>query len=239
MRLPVFSGNAIRGILRRLVMRDMCERLEYEVRGPKLHHALFTGGVLEGTDESAGFIDLAFRTGLRDAVPALALFGSAVGNQMITGCLRVDHAIPICKEYAALLGHVDDPRKEHSVRTFTDVSFSTRRDDLRAERGADEQAQQMKIEFEVFISGTAFNHSFTLSYANELEAACLGQAIALWASMPYIGGKSSSGYGHVSPEYPDAPDPRPYLDYLSESGDKVREALDGLSARLEGKLKHA
>lgn len=216
-------------------MRDMVERLGYQVAGPKLHHALYTGGVLEGTDESAGFIDLAFRTLVRDTITPLAVWGTAAGNQMITGCLRVDHAIPICREYAALLGDVDDSRKEHSVRTFTDVSFATRRDDLRAERGADEQAQQMKIEFEVFISGTAFAHGFTLSWANEREEACLARAIELWASVPYIGGKSSSGYGQVALEYVGLPSSAPYLTYLDESGDKVREVLDGLALRLDGK----
>lgn len=238
-RLPFFSGNAIRGILRRLLMRDMCERLGYEVRSPKMHHALFTGGVLEGTDEAAGFIDLAFRVAIRDTIPPLALLGSAVGNQMIQGCLRVDHAMPICREYAALLGHVDDPRKEQSIRTFTDVSFATRRDDLRAERGADEQAQQMKIEFESFISGTAFAHSFTLAWASPIEASCLGRGIALLAELPYIGGKSSSGYGRVAYHYPTAPSPDAYLAYLDEHREQVVTVLDDLALRLDGKRKAA
>lgn len=236
-RLPIFSGNAIRGIMRRILMRDMCDRLGYEVKSPKMHHALYTGGILEGTDESAGFIDLAFRVKTRDTIPPLALLGSAVGNQMVQGCLLVDHAIPICREYASLLDGVEDPRKEQSVRTFTDISFATRRDDLRAERGADEQAQQMKIEFETFVSGTAFVHAFTLKWASAVEASCLGHAIQLWQDLPYIGGKSSSGYGHVALDYPTAPSPNDYLAYLQEHGDQVRDALDELAARLDGKLR--
>ena len=238
-RLPFFSGNAIRGILRRLLMRDMCERIGYEVRSAKMHHALFTGGVLEGTDEAAGQIDLAFRTSARDNIPPLALLGSAVGNQMIQGCLRVDHAMPICREYAALLAHIEDPRKDQSIRTFTDVSFATRRDDLRAERGADEQAQQMKIEFEAFISGTAFAHSFTLAWASPVEASCLGHGISLLADLPYIGGKSSSGYGRVAYNYPIAPSPDTYRAYLAERGDHVAAVLDDLAMRLDGKRKAA
>jgi hypothetical protein len=238
-RLPMFSGNAIRGIMRRLLMRDMCERLSYEVKSPKMHHALYTGGVLEGTDEAAGFIDLAFRTQVRDTIPPLALLGSAVGNQMIQGCLRVDHALPICREYAALLPHVEDARKEQSIRTFTDVAFATRRDDLRAERGADEQAQQMKVEFEVFISGTAFSHAWTLAWASDVEASCLGHGIGLLASLPYVGGKSSSGYGHVAYDYPTAPSPEAYLAYLDEHKDRIVQALDDLAMRLDGKRKVA
>ena len=37
--LPVISGNAIRGMLRRLVMEDLLERTRYENRSTKLHHA--------------------------------------------------------------------------------------------------------------------------------------------------------------------------------------------------------
>lgn len=216
-------------------MRDLVDRLGYAVQSPKMHHALFTGGVLEGTDEAAGFLDLAFRQSVRDTIPPLALFGSAVGNQMLPGCMRVDHAMPVCREYAAFLQHVDDPRKEHSIRTFTDVSFATRRDDLRAERAADEQAQQMKIEFEAFISGTAFAHGFTLSWASPVETSCLGHVLSLWEEQPHIGGKSSSGYGRVSLDYSPALDPEPYRAYLRDEQAQVVEALDELAARLEGK----
>lgn len=233
-RLPFLAGNAIRGMLRRLVMHDLVASLGYAVASPKLHHALFTGGSLEGTDESAGKLDLAYRRRVRDLFPPLALFGTVLGNQMIPGCLRVDQAMPLCAEWAwaAPSTRRDDPRCRHSVRTFTDVAFATRRDDLRAEREKDEQATQMLIEFEAFIAGTRFAHGFTLVYPSALEVSCLGHALALWAEQPFVGGKSGSGYGRVALAYAPVPDPAPYRAYVAEHVAALRAGLDEIAARL-------
>lgn len=233
-RLPFVSGNAIRGVLRRLVMADLVDRLGYEVRSPKLHHALYTGGVLESTDETTGTIDLAFRVWVRETFPPLGLFGTVLGNQMVPGCLRVDHALPYCREYRSYLPPVEDPRLEHGVRTFTDFSFATRRDDLRAEREEDEQATQMLVEFEAFVPGTRFAHGFYLVYPSPLEVSCLGHALALWADQPFIGGKSSSGYGRIAFSYEPQPDPELYLRYVAEQAEKLRDGLDQLESRLGG-----
>ncbi|MFA5635132.1 MAG: hypothetical protein WC977_04420 [Anaerovoracaceae bacterium] len=233
-RLPFISGNAIRGILRRKLMRDMLDRAGYENQSTKIHHALFTGGLLEQTKETSTKLDMDLRATLRDNLPPVALLGTAVGNQIVSGCLRVGHAMPICSEYAACIPDIDDPRKQHDVRTFTDVSFATRRDDLRADREEDEQAHQMKIEFEAFIAGTGFSHQFVLSYANAVESACLGHAMDLLAEEPYIGGKSSSGYGHIAWRYNGMPDGAAYVAWLAEHGDAVCETIGRLSAMLDG-----
>jgi hypothetical protein len=235
-RLPFLSGNAIRGVLRRLVMHDLLAQLGYTLTSAKLHHALLTGGVLESTDETAGVIDLPFRRQVRDALPPLGLFGTALGNQMLPGCLRVEHAIPYCAEYRAYLGAAaDDPRAQHGVRTFTDVAFATRRDDLRAERATDEQAQQMLVEFEAFIPGTRFQHGFVLAYASALEASCLGHVLTLWQAQPFLGGKSASGYGKLALAYPTAPDPVPYCEYVQAQGDALRACLRELEGKLGGR----
>lgn len=234
-RLPYFSGNAIRGILRRYCMRDFLNRLNYDNKSSKLHHALFTGGLLESTSDTGGKLDMNMRKMVRDMLPPVALFGTAIGNQIFDSCMKVAHAMPICSEYAACIPDIDDPRKYEDVRTFTDVAFATRRDDLRAERKDDEQAHQMKIEFEAFISGTAFVHSFTLVAANEVETSCLGHVLDLWELQPYIGGKSASGHGVVRFEYSNRPDATAYLTWIDEHFNDATEALMTLSAVLDGR----
>jgi hypothetical protein len=233
-RLPFVSGNAIRGVLRRLVMRDLLTRLNWGEPPAKLYHALFAGGVLESGDDETGVIDLDFRRRVRSACPPIGALGCSVANQMIPSCLRVRHAFPVCAEYRSYLPDRlrADPRADHSVRTFTDVAFATRRDDLREERAADEQARQMKVDFETFVPGTLFAHGFTLVEPSELEAACLAHAVALWAEQPFIGGKAGSGYGQVRVTYEGLPDPTPYLDYLGSAGEAVREVLSELGGRL-------
>jgi len=234
-RLPFISGNAIRGVLRRLLMRDLLDRVGLQQVSPALHHALFTGGILESTDEDAGgALDLAFRRTLRDAVPPVALLGTAAGNQLVPGVLRVEHAMPVCEEYRAYLPErlLSDPRAGQSVRTFTDVSFATRRDDLREERAEDEQAHQMKIEFECFVSGTLFVHGYTLHYATPIEASCLAYLLELWALDPIIGGKGASGYGRLRLAYDLASLP-PGADYASWLEAHRSEALGALGALAE------
>jgi hypothetical protein len=216
-------------------------RLERQ-RDLKLHHALFTGGLLESTDDTSKALDLSFRAMVRDSIPAIALFGTAVGNQMIPSCLKVDHGLPICSELAHLVGsgqfYVDrcDPRLNCTARTFTDIDFATRRDDLRADREEYEQAMQMKIEYEYLVPGAALMHGFTLVHASPLERSCLGRAIELWREQPFIGGKSSSGNGRISLEYDPLPDSSEYLQYLRDSRSRVIEALSALADRLGEKL---
>jgi hypothetical protein len=259
-RVPFVAGNAVRGYLRRLVMKDMLERLGYEVRSEKLYHALFAGGVLESTEEdseipdlviekllekrkgmptrnaASGVLDLAFRKAVRSGIPALGLFGASIGNQMVDSCLKVGHMWPVCRETAWRLPEdlQLDPRADLRVAAFTDFVHHTRRDELRAERAEDEQPVQMLVEFEVFIPGTLFHHYFALEYASELEASCFGQALQLWAEHPWIAGKSATGYGEVAFYYePKAPSPTLYLDYLRDQADAVKRLLDELADRLK------
>jgi hypothetical protein len=229
--LPFISGNAIRGVLRRLAFHDLLATVGYTVDSPKLHHALFTGGVLESTDETTGVVDLAFRKRVRDALPPLALFGTSIGNQMVPGSLKVDLAIPYCRETAHVIGG-DDERLRHDARQFCSFVFATRRDDLRAEREEDEQAVQMLVEFEAFVPGTRFYHGFTLVYPSELEVSCLGHVLHLWAEQPFIGGKSGSGYGWIALSYDPWPSPDLYRQYVTEQRETIVAALDEMAKRL-------
>jgi hypothetical protein len=235
-RLPFISGNAIRGVLRRLAFRDLLRRVGIREVAPKLHHALFSGGVLESGDDVEGVIDLELRRHVRDAIPPLGLFGCSVANQMVPGCLRVRHAMPVCAEYRAYLPEVlaADPRAQHSVRTFTDVAFATRRDELRQPRSGDEQAVQMKVDFEAFVPGTLFVHGFALIYPSELEISCFGHLLGLWSEQPYIGGKAGSGYGEVRLAYDPLPSPDAYISYCEEQVGTVADVLADLGERLKG-----
>jgi len=232
-RLPVISGNAIRGVLRRKLMEDMLERIDYGPVSPKLHHALYTGGVLESTDGS-GALDLPARRKLSDTIPPIALLGTAVLNDMVPGQLKVDFARPFCRETAALLARAgyDDPRMRTNARAFRDFTFTTRYDDLR-----EGDSHQMIVTFEYFAAGTAFAHAFHLKHPTPILQASVGAMLEVWAADPVIGGKAAGGFGQLILDYPDAPDPTLYYDYLESSGDVIRGVLDDLARRLEGKPK--
>ena len=232
--IPYISGNGIRGKLRRLSIKDFLDMLKYEITNTKLHHALFSGGVLESTSDTTGVIDLAFRKKVRELMPPVAIFGCALGNQMIQGNLIVEHMWPICEEYKPYLPeeYQKDPRAERPIRTFTDQSFITRRDDLREEREEDEQAVQMKVDYECFVPGTKFYHRFVLQLPDQLQLSCFGRVLDLFEAMPYVGGRSSSGDGKVMLNYKNKPDASLYLEFAQEKKDEIIKLLKELEERL-------
>ncbi|WP_029688051.1 hypothetical protein [Thermoanaerobacter sp. A7A] len=232
--IPYISGNGIRGKLRRLSIKDFLDMLKYEITNTKLHHALFSGGVLESTSDTTGVIDLAFRKKVRELMPPVAIFGCALGNQMIQGNLIVEHMWPICEEYKPYLPeeYQKDSRAGQPIRTFTDQSFITRRDDLREEREEDEQAVQMKVDYECFVPGTKFYHRFVLQLPDQLQLSCFGRILDLFEAMPYIGGRSSSGDGKVMLNYKNKPDASLYLEFVQEKKDDIVKLLKELEERL-------
>jgi len=232
--IPYISGNGIRGKLRRLAIKDFLDMLEYEITNTKLHHALFSGGVLESTSDTTGVIDLALRKKVRELMPPVAIFGCALGNQMIQGNLIVEHMWPICEEYKPYLPeeYQKDPRAERPIRTFTDQSFITRRDDLREERQEDEQAVQMKVDYECFVPGTKFFHRFVLQLPDQLQLSAFGRVLDLFEAMPYVGGRSSSGDGKIMLNYKGEPDASLYLEFVQEKKDEIVKLLKELEERL-------
>jgi hypothetical protein len=216
--IPVISGNSIRGVLRRTIMAHMLETIRYgQLKSLKTYHMLFAGGTLESvSSDDSGNLNLELRRYMRDSIPALSVFGSAIGNQMIEGKMKCGFAIPQCCE----LGTGDI-----SIYGTLADDFTTRRDDLHGEREEGEAAHQMIVNIETFAPGTKFNHMFTLLDCNEIESGVLAMALALWDERPYAGGKSSIGYGELVLDYNNVPDVLPYMEYLRNNASSVREAV--------------
>ncbi|MHA1395270.1 MAG: hypothetical protein ACTSRZ_17335 [Promethearchaeota archaeon] len=234
---PYVNGNAIRGKLRRLLMRDFFQLLDIqpELLNTKVYHTFFTGGALESTEETYGAIDLELRREIRRLFPPLALLGCAIGNQMIPGKLKVGHAFPVCSEYLKYLPEdlVKDERVKMSVRTFTDESFQTRRDDLKAEREEDEQATQMKVDYECFVPGTKFYHWFVLEYPNKMDKSCFGRCMNLFRQAPYIGGMSAIGNGEIIFDYkPEFPSDKDYLNFVKAQKNDIGQLITKLTELL-------
>jgi len=233
--IPYISGNSIRGKLRRLIMQDFFSLIDYpKNRNLKIHHIFFSGGVLEST-ESYGNIDLQLRTNIQNYIPPLSIFGSAIGNQMVSGKMKVGHAFPFCQEYKPNIptDFYNDERLNKPVRIFTDESFHTRKDDLKAERQEDEQAIQMKIDYECFIPGTKFFHWFAFEYPNNIELSCFGRMMKLWAENPNIGGSSAVGDGLISFSYsPTFVSDNEYLEFINRNQNVITEILEDLEARI-------
>lgn len=236
MIFPFVSGNAVRGKTRRLLMHDLVNRIGCTITNAKIHHILYTGGLLESTESGAGKIDLDFRRQVYEAIPPLALYGTMIGNQALEGNLVVEHMWPLCREYRSYLPEPlrANPRCEHSVREFTDQSFLTRRDDLHADRKEKEQAHQMKIEYECFIPGTQFYHRWALKLDNPLHVSMLAHVLDLFGNDPFIGGRSSAGDGKLRFEYtkPDGFSSAVYLAAIEELKERTLAVIEEVGRRL-------
>jgi hypothetical protein len=241
--VPIINGNAVRGVLRRLIMADFLELVGYEVDSSKLHHALCSGGQLESTDDNTSSVDMAMRRQLIENIPPIGLLGTSVGNQILTSCLDVEHAVPVCEERKwmrdlrrkgtllqppVLRPWDDDPRWEQSGNRLMSRHMYTRRDDLHADRDEDERAVQMLVEPECIVPGALFEHGFTLRNASPVEAGVLGRGLQIWAERPTIGGKASGGFGQLLLDYDHIPDTEPYLAWCGEHADLAIEALNAI-----------
>jgi hypothetical protein len=216
-----------------MLLKDFLKIIEYDLQDKKLYHAFFSGGVLESTDENTGVVDLSLRNKIIDLIPPIALLGTAIGNQLIQGKLSVGHMFPICSEYKKYLPEniQSNSRANTSVRQFTGDSFVTRRDDLRADKVDGEQAVQMKVDYEVFIPGTAFYHEIIISHANEVQLSCLMRMINLFKQYPHVGGRGSAGDGKLLLNYDlsELPQDELYIEFIKEKKDAITALIKELS----------
>lgn len=220
--MPYIDGNAIRGMLRRLVASDFLDTINHEV-DTKQYHLLFSGGMLESVESSQqGKIDLELRRRIRERIIPLSLFGCSIGNQMLSGKILVGKCLPACKEMNSFI----PIHNENRIHTFLDWTYNTRKDDL---HDGDETVQ-MKYGQEVFIPGTVFYHWFTLNDMTDMEKCCFNRMIKLWKSYPYVGGKLATGHGKIELGYQslEGYDSRKYVHLLKKNSKRIVEVLDEL-----------
>ena len=198
--VPVVSGNAIRGYLRRAVARRICELIELPERSLSQRGfcLLFSGGTLEGTD-------WAFRVdsvhALIELLPHLLVFGCSYGSRLVPGHLFVDRAEPACRELQHLPHHQQHPAYTglDPVPSISDLLAElpySRRDDRAWELGDDQSPQQMRYELEVLVPGTRLVHGVTLGVDNELARGALAAAIRVATTWNVLGGRGAAGHGH-------------------------------------------
>jgi hypothetical protein len=213
-------------------MADMLTQLGYRLTSAKIYHTLFSGGMLETVDaKSTGVIDIGLKRKIRETIPPISVLGSSLGNQIFEGKLKVSMALPICLELKDFLPDDILVKPATSFYEYLDWTFSTRRDDLREERGKDQQATQMLVNFEVFAPGTVFYHEFILNDADPVEKGVLARMLNLWKDKPFIGGKSAVGLGKVKLNYDyDESQEQAYLEFIIKNQDKMRELIEDLES---------
>jgi CRISPR type IV-associated protein Csf2 len=138
--IPVISGNSLRGILRDRGMLHMLRCLGYgineetgEVNGLSLpaFYFLMSGGAL--TSDSTRGLDIDEARRWRDMIPLVALFGGAMGNQIMPGKVKIGKAIPICAETIHILPDRFEQDVVQSIWDMLQEEAYTRSDDEKNE----------------------------------------------------------------------------------------------------------
>ncbi|MEK3645843.1 hypothetical protein [Aeribacillus sp. FSL M8-0235] len=208
----VYTGNALRGMLRDCGARYLLNKLEIQVP-LKAFHLLFSGGSIGGAQS----LDIDQAKIIRKALPFVSLFGGGVGNQILDGKLKQTFAYPICRETNGILPSYVE-KSDYSWRHFTNVIEFSRKDDEKnvniadqfllnneetlllegdsKKKKKDEPATQMRYGVEYLAAGTKLWHRWDI-ICNELELGAFVSAIHEWQKQPYLGGMSGKGFGLV------------------------------------------
>ena len=219
-------------------MRDFLEKIGIAEEGisPKLYYLLFTGGTLTG---GGRFCEIGEKREMRRLCPPLSLFGSAIGDQIPEGKMKVGIFKPICKE-------TEDYTGKHSDISFYDMLeeiFYTRRDDLKStncdliqdsedKKDKKENPVQMKYDMQALSAGAKLISSIVIENSNDIEESCLESIIEKFKEMPYIGGKSATGHGEVEITYEGSKNSSLYYDYLEQNKEEIRNWLRDLEEKL-------
>ena len=221
-KVPVISGNAIRGIMRDRGMFNMLVQLGYgvnsdtgEVKGLPLQafYFLFSGGSLVSTGTEG--LDIKHFREMRQAIPLISLFGGAAGNVIMPGKVKIGKLLPLCKETAHLVPDRFLPETTETIWEYCQTEMYTRRDDEKNDRvrmlinrpllGDGTEApiekkapQQMKYDVETLAAGTQFYWKLVLEDVTDVEFEAFLATILEFSKSPVVGGKGGVGHGEIS-----------------------------------------
>ena len=223
-RVPVISGNSIRGILRDKGMFAMLNMLGYgvdestgKVNGLPLQsfYFLFSGGSLVST--GAEGLDIGYFRQMRELIPLIGLFGGAAGNAIMPGKMKIGKLIPVCRETKHLIPQRFVTDGIESIWEYCQTEMFTRRDDEKNDRvrlmiagrelSADgsellfeKQAspQQMMYNVETIAAGTKFFWKIVLEDVTDVEFEAFLSTLIEFSKAPNIGGKGGTGHGEIA-----------------------------------------
>lgn len=222
--VPAVSGNSFRGVWRRLGADILMKLLGLEKVKPELYHILFAGGALEGSNEDEQVL---FKREIREKIPFLSVFGSAINTFILEGKLSSGFGYVVSKECEQMT----DIKSERSIYEFLSTEFYTRREDYEAEKNeVVDGTVQMKYECETLIAGTELQQTLILKSDKDNEIGCFMSILKEWNDNgAVIGGVSRAGHGRVKIEginFDDYKDQiEGYKKYCIDNAEIIKELL--------------
>ena len=198
--IPLVSGNAFRGRLRRVGEELFRDALDLEgLLSVPAAHALRNGGSLykSGREPLTG----RRRAALRELVPPIGVFGCAAGAALIDGCLEVGKVVPHAAETTLMTGVTS----QQSVFELVQMEEYSHTDDLTSHHsgGHDRQGEetagsnQMRFAIESFPAGTHFSSYLRLTRASDIQISFFSDVLTTFARFGQVGGRLAAGHGRV------------------------------------------
>lgn len=195
--IPVISGNAFRGRLRRVAEELLRDVLQLEGEIPlTAAYALRNGGSLykSGREPLTG----RRRAAIRDLVPLLGVFGCAAGSTILDGALEVGKVIP----HAAETEHLTGVPHPLSVFDLVQMEEYSHADDLDDHSGPEvayvddnTASNQMRYAVETFPAGTKFASYLRLTRASDHQISFFTDVLHAFATFAQLGGRRAIGHG--------------------------------------------
>ncbi|MFW0787932.1 hypothetical protein AAFP35_25835 [Gordonia sp. CPCC 206044] len=237
--VPIISGNAWRGILRRTGETLLAEVLDYTGQlPPAAAHLLRNGGFLR---KSTREMTPEQERDLKALVPLIGLFGGAANARIMSGKLVVSKVVPITADTAHLLPTPppDGPVPE-SIHTILGQESTSHLNDLtthtdteaRPTMAAAGEFSPIRLDTETLIAGTRLAGQLRLTHATAVEYALLCDILTDFADHGHLGGRVAAGYGRIHAQITStvtAGTPDPDLDWRSEVDTNREAAIDTLT----------
>lgn len=197
-RLPVITGNSVRGILRDKLADHLLDSIGQPV-DKETFNVLYSGGNISGSTKN----DVARAKLIRQHFPMLSLLGGGLGTMIMSGQLVSGFCYPLCRESEPFTG-IESRISWHDL--IDDIEF-TRMDDSKDDTNIDritdveeekkaKASTQMRFSVQYLSAGTELVQRLTLlDGSTELEQGALLTAIAEWFRLPTLGGMRSKGFG--------------------------------------------
>lgn len=207
--IPVISGNALRGKMRRLLAREFFAKLDIrnifdEKEQDKLYAILGNGGAL-GRESDKG-VDVNAIRELRSKFPLLSVFGGACYKYILQGMFNCGFLILNCLE--ANNGDI-------SISELTAEIGETHHIDKTVFDAEKNEMKPMPYITEVVIKGAEFTGSIDFSpQATEQEKAAVYHGLNIISD---IGGKSARGYGQIEIICEENTDDSAYMEALKNT----------------------
>ncbi|MCZ4581519.1 hypothetical protein O4158_21005 [Gordonia amicalis] len=199
--VPIISGNAWRGILRRTGETLLAEVLDYQGQlTPAAAHLLRNGGFLR---KSTREMTPEQERELKTLVPLIGLFGGAANARVMSGKLVVSKVVPVTADTLHLLPTAPpDGPIPASVHTILGQESTSHSNDLpaagpTADGETADGFSPIRLEVETLIAGTHLAGQIRLTHASPVEYALLADILAHFATYGHLGGRVAAGHGRI------------------------------------------